>query len=241
MLGYPAQAKERSQEAINHTLCLSHPSSHLLALNAAAHLHLFLKDVETALGLIEAINAIVIELKPPLWLATLAFLHGWVLIEMGQVEDGLAEMEKGLDDYRMIGTRDLLSIYLSQLAMAYAQAGRIDEGFKRLQEAEAFIQETGECLYEAEMLRIKGEILLKGSHANRDEAEICFRKAKQTAIQQGAKSWELRAALSLGRLLGKGDRGQEGRQQLMDVYSGFTEGFETPDLQEANKLMERAL
>lgn len=238
MLGYPARAKERSQEAINHTFGLSHPPSHLLALNAAAHLHLFSREVETALDLIEAITALVLELKPPYWLATIAFLHGWGLIEMGQVKDGLAEMEKGLDDYRMIGTRDILSLYLSQLAMAYAQAGRIDEGLERLREAEAFIQETGERLYEPEMLRIKGDILLKRSQANQDEAENCFRKAKQLAIQCGAKSWELRAALSLGRILQQAGKQQEARQQLGETYAWFNEGFETPDLRAAKEILE---
>lgn len=238
MLGNPVQAKQRSQEAISHALSLSHLGSQIFAPGVAAYLHLFNREFETALELIEVCTALAIEHKLPFWLATLSLLRGWALIEQGQIEDGLAEMGKGLQDFRMVGTRDLLSLYLSQMAMANAQAGMVDEGFDKLKDAETFIQETGERFYEAEQLRIKGEMLLMQSQENQEQAEQCFRKAKQTAIQQGAKSWELRAALSLGHLLHKQDRQPEARKQLEDVYGWFTEGFETPDLKESQRLLE---
>lgn len=238
MLGHPVQAKQRSQEAISHARSLSHPASQIFAEGVSAYLHLFIRELETAQELIESCSALAIEHKLPFWLAILAFLHGWALVDQGQVDDGLAEMDKGLQDLRIGGARDSLSLYLSQMAIAYAQAGMVAEGIDQIKEAEAFIQETGERIYEAELLRIKGKMLLMQPQANHEKAEHCFRKAKQIAIQQGAKSWELRAALSLGRLLQKQGRQLESREQLEDVYGWFTEGFETPDLKEAQRLLE---
>jgi len=115
--------------------------------------------------------------------------------------------------------------------MANAQAGMVAEGFEKIKEAEAFIHHTGERIYEAELLRIKEEMLLMQSQANQDQAEHCFRKVKQIAIQQGAKSWELRAALSLGRLLQKQGRQPTERLSIQQAVPLANQAFELLTLQ----------
>lgn len=237
LLGYPDQAKQRSQEAIRHAQKVSHPGSLVFALGVAAFLYLFIKEPESALNLIESGMALAVEHKLPFWLVTLTFLHGWAQVELGQIDDGLVEMRKGLGDFSRVGTKESLSLDLTQIGIALAQAGLLDEGFNRLEEAEVFIHDTGERMYQAELLRIRGEMLLMLSEKNQEQAAQYFLEAKQKAIGQKAKSWELRAALSLRRLLQKQGRQQEAYEQLAQVYAWFTEGFQTPDLKEVRRLL----
>jgi adenylate cyclase len=132
------------------------------------------------------------------------------------------------------------------LAGAYDKVGQVDEGLDLLSEAMKIMENTGERHFEIEIHRLKGELLLK-SKADPDtslegnrliEAEACFLKAIEIAREQEAKSWELRAAMSLSRLwLGQGKK-EEARQLLSEIYGWFTEGFDTADLREAKALLE---
>ena len=106
-------------------------------------MHLFIRELETAQELIESCSVLTIKHKLPYWLAFLAFLHGWALVDQGQIDDGLAEMDKGLQDLRIGGARDSLLLYLSQMAMANAQAGMVAEGFETpdLKESQRLLEE----------------------------------------------------------------------------------------------------
>ena len=127
---------------------------------------------------------------------------------------------------------------LALLAEAYAKIGQVEEGLTTLTDAMALVKKNGEHFYEAELHRIKGELLLSSSTENHAEAETCFHQAIDIARCQQAKSWELRATTSLARLLRKQGKNVEARQRLAEIYSWFTEGFDTADLQEAKALLE---
>lgn len=125
---------------------------------------------------------------------------------------------------------------LGALAEAQAQAGQPESGLATLAEAFALIEETDEHYCEAELYRLKGELLLLMDDAS--GAEASFEQAMKVAHRQQAMSWELRAATDLARLLQKQGRMDGARQALGEIYGWFTEGFDTPDLQEAKALLE---
>jgi predicted ATPase len=128
--------------------------------------------------------------------------------------------------------------------LAGCRAGHAGEGLSAIAEALGFVRTTGECPWEAELYRLKGELLLmqaEGAHVRAPlptEVEACFQQALAIACRQGAKSLELRAALSLSQLWQQQGKIVEARQLLAPIYSWFTEGFDTPDLQEAKALLE---
>ena len=131
--------------------------------------------------------------------------------------------------------------WLGLLAEAYGKLGRVEEGLTILAEALSAVDDTGEHFYEAELYRLKGAFLLQRSSNNQPEAETCFQYALTIAQSQGAKAWELRTATSLARLWQHQGKIQEARDLLAPVYAWFTEGFDTPDLQEAKTLLDELL
>jgi predicted ATPase len=136
-----------------------------------------------------------------------------------------------------MGTKTQLSHLLALLAEAYGSTGQAEEGLNVLAEALAFVRSSNERYYEAEIYRLKGELLLMQG-GDETEAEASFHKAIEVARRQSAKSWELRATVSLCRLWQKQGRRDEARQMLAEIYGWFTEGFDTPDLKEAQALLE---
>jgi hypothetical protein len=123
-------------------------------------------------------------------------------------------------------------------AEAHAAAGQAEAGLGVLAEALALVDHTGERYWEAEVYRLKGDLLLRQSVPDAPQAEACFQQALAVACRQQAKSWELRAAMSLSRLWQQQGKRAEARELLAPIYSWFTEGFDTPDLQEAKALLE---
>jgi predicted ATPase len=117
------------------------------------------------------------------------------------------------------------------------ETGRLDEALSALTEARAAADEHENRHYEAEMHRLKGELLLKQNNSNASEAQICFQRAIEIARTQSAKSWELRATMSLARLLDKQGNRDEARAILAQIYGWFTEGFDTADLKDAKALL----
>ncbi len=172
-------------------------------------------------------------------------LRGWVLAEQGQEEKGIAQMVQGLAAYRATGAELRRPYYISLLAEAYGKEGQAEEALNTLAEALDTVNKSGERWYEVEMYRLRGELLLKskiqGSESEVQrlpEAESCFRQAIEIARQQSAKSLELRAVMSLSRLWQQQGKNDEARQMLAEIYSWFTEGFDTADLKEAKALLE---
>ena len=127
---------------------------------------------------------------------------------------------------------------LAKLAEAYGGIGQAEEGLRLLAEALATMDNTGERCDEAELYRIKGELLLRQAVPDAPQAEACFQQALAVAHHQQAKSWELRAAMSLSRLWQQQGKRGEAQQLLAEIYGWFSEGFDTADLQEAKALLD---
>jgi pentatricopeptide repeat protein len=173
------------------------------------------------------------------WLPWGRFHHGGALAELGQLEQGLTEMEAGVAGFRRLGGVPSQQYTIALLAQGYARMGRTEEALAMLNEALAHIERTGETVEQAEMLRLKGELLLMRDSAAAAEAEICFRAALEVARAQEARWWELRATVTLARLLRDTNRLDEARTTLVEIYNWFTEGFDLPDLKEARALLDQ--
>jgi predicted ATPase len=164
--------------------------------------------------------------------------------EEGEREDGITGMRQGLAALRATGAGLRQPYYLALLAEACGKAGRVEEGLILLAEALAVVRKTGELWWEAELHRLKGELLLQqavGTHGRetlRVEAETCLRSALDVARRQQAKSLELRAATSLSRLWQRQGKQKGARQLLAPIYGCFTGGFDTTDPREAQALLE---
>jgi predicted ATPase len=173
------------------------------------------------------------------WPGVATVMRGWVLADRGQGEAGITELRAAMANIRAIGVAAELPWYLALLAGAHATVGQTAEGLDAIAEALTMVASTKERFYEAEIYRVKGELLLKHRGPNTvTEAESCFRQALDIARVQSAKSWELRAAMSLARLWRDESKQAEARDLLAPVYGWFTEGFDTPDLKDAKALLD---
>jgi predicted ATPase len=235
LLGYAKQALQRSQEAI--LLAQEHPLSLAQALSWAAWLHQLRREPHAAKECAERAMALCSEQRFPYFLAWGTILQGWALAAEGQGEAGMAQMRQGLAAHRATGAEEHRPFFLALLAEAYGRAGQVEEGLSVLTEALAAVDKTGEHVYEAELYRLKGELLQKQATAM-GAVEECVHHAVSVAHQQSAKSLELRAVMSLSRLLMAQGKTAEARQMLTEIYAWFTEGFDTADLQEAKALLE---
>jgi predicted ATPase len=177
-----------------------------------------------------------------LWLGGASVQRGWALVELGHVEEGANEIRRGLSAWQATGAAVAKPYFLALLAEAELRMGRRADGLRHLGEGLSVAAELSDRFYEVELHRLKGELMLH-SGANRCnnvevEAEASYRKALRLARDQCAKSWELRAAMSLVQLLQKQNRRAEARAVLAPIYQWFTEGLDTRDLSDAQALLE---
>jgi tetratricopeptide (TPR) repeat protein len=172
------------------------------------------------------------------WLPWGQFIHGRALFELGQAAKGLAEMQIGIAGCKRLGNVPRLQYLIAVHAEATSRIGGVEEALTTLNETLAHVQQTGEQVDYAEMLRLRGEVLLIRDRSATAEAENSFRLALEIARVQEAKWWELRATISLARLLRGTNRRDEARTMLGDIYSWFTEGFDLPDIKEAKALLD---
>ncbi len=236
LLGYPDQALTRSHATLTYAQELQHAFSLARALHDVMTLHKLRGEAHAAQEWAEAAMAISTEQGFGLNLGSAMFTRGWALAAQGRHEEGMAQMHQGLAARRAEGAGVTLAEYPTRLGEAYGRIGQAEEGLRLLAEAPAVVD--NDPWYEAEMHRIKGELLLQQPIPDAPQAEACFQRALAVARRQQAKSWELRAAMSLSRLWQQQSKRAEARQLLAPIYSWFTEGFDTPDLQEARALLE---
>ncbi|HLI81659.1 MAG TPA: adenylate/guanylate cyclase domain-containing protein [Candidatus Binataceae bacterium] len=163
---------------------------------------------------------------------------GWAQVLAGDLDGGIAGMQHHLAELRIIDT-EFMKYFPYHMAAALGQLRRFDEALRTIDEAFAFFERTGQRLYEAEVHRVKGELLLAQDASNAARAEQSFCTAIEISRRQKAKSWELRATTSLARLLRDTNRIDEARMMLADIYNWFTEGFDTADLKDAKALLEQ--
>ena len=147
-------------------------------------------------------------------------------------------MRSNLAGFRASGGGVKVTHYLGIIAAALGQSGKPDQGLREIDEALAVIGRTGELFHEAEIHRLRGELLLAQNASNAAQAEQCFRAAISISRKQHSRSWELRATTSLARLLHDTNRRDEARAMLAEIYNWFTEGFDTADLKDAKALLD---
>ncbi len=235
-LGYPDQARQHCQEAAAMARDLEHPFSLTFALAFGCPCYRFCRDPRTVQKHAEELMRLCTEGGFSCHYAWATIELGWARSQQGEVEEGIAQMLRGLAEWRSKGTESAVSTFLALIAEAYGVAGQVGRGLGLVEEALAFVEKSEERFSEAEAHRVKGELLQLSGRVS--EAEACFRQAIEVARHQEAKSWELRATMSLSRLLQKEGRSAEARQLLSEIYGWFTEGFDTPDLQDARALLE---
>jgi predicted ATPase/tRNA A-37 threonylcarbamoyl transferase component Bud32 len=240
LLGHADQAAKKCREAISLGRELSQPSTQALALHFAAMLHQCRRDPRATQDFAEAALAISAEQGLAFWLAGGTVLRGWAMAAQGARAEGTALLRQGLGAWLATGSVTYQTYYLGLLAETLGESGEAPEGLSALADALDLVRSTGEHLYEAELHRLQGELLLRsaaGGPLPGEEAEACFRQALAVARRQGAKSFELRAAMSLARLFQRQGRASEAFPQLAEVLGWFTEGLDTPDLRDANRLI----
>ena len=238
LLGFPDQALQRSDAALNLAREVGIPGNLAYALLAyAVMLHEFRREERLAQEYTEIAMALAAEQGLAQLLAIGAIRRGWVLAAQGAGEEGLAQMRQGLAAYRATGAEVRRPYFLALLAETYGKMGQPSQGLSVLTEALTMVDKTAEGWWAAELHRLKGELLLRQASPT-EEVEACFRQALSVAQRQQAKSLELRAAMSLARLWQHQGKQAAAYELLAPIYGWFTEGFDTADLQEARALLE---
>ena len=234
VLGYPARAMERSRESI--AVAEPGPHSYALAINNAAQLSNRLRQPERALALADKLAALA-ERGFPVWAAQARSHRAEAYVELGRYDEAIAGLGEAALAYESSGA--VGGFWRLHLAQAYARTGRITEGMEVLASLEETIESTGLTMTLSIFYRLKGEMLhMRGGPGDAAEAERFMRTAIDVARSQGARLFELRATVSLARLLDSSGRRGEARAMLTAIYHWFTEGFDTVDLIEARTLLD---
>jgi predicted ATPase len=217
-LGYPDQGLTRNREAVTLAQQSAYPFCLSFALNFAAMFHQLRREWQTAQEYMEASLSIATEQGFPFWRARGALLRGWALAHQGQPKEGIAQLHQGLNALRATVGQPY---WLALLAEVHGTLGEPEAGLTVLTEALTLMDTTGERLWEPELYRLKGQLLLQQSSDNHAEAEPCFHHALDAARNQQAKSCELRAATSWARLWRQPGKRQEAYDLLAPVYTWF--------------------
>ena len=235
-LGHIDQARLRRDKALAEARRLS---PHTLAYTSCITFlgNYALENVRSLLGAANESVAFASEQGFPLWLAYQTIQRGWCLSVLGQTVEGVPTILRGITQLRNLGANLAMPFCLMLLAEGYGKSEQLEEGIKQLDEATKVAAITTEHWTEAEIDRVRGSLLL--SMGAQVAAEESFCQALAIARRQGAKFWELRAATSLARLWRDQGKSSEAHDLLAPVYGWFTEGFDTPDLKEAQSLLEQ--
>ena len=241
LLGFPDQALQQMDLALALGRDLAHPPSLVHALWSAAELRYMRREpraIEECTALLEPIAA---QHGSVVVLANATMLRGWALVARGFADEGLAELRKGLSQWRSTGSQYQVPNRLARAADAFRAARQIEEGLVLVDEAIGLVEKGASRWEESEVHRLKGELLQAsaGDLTNSSECERCFNRALDVARRQSAKLLELRAASSLARLWRVQGKCEQARDLLGSIYGWFTEGFDTTDLKGAKALLDK--
>jgi predicted ATPase len=236
-LGYADRALATSHEAVVLAKQVEHPVSLAVALNLAAMTHWVRREPALTQDCAEDVIALGERLGFPLQVRLARGFRGWARALSGAGEEGVAEIQQALAELAQSGTGVGAPGFLSMLAEASWRIGRHDDALVALAYAAARAQKTGQHCRDADLQRLKAEILLDQDEGQAEQAEGLFREAIEIARRREAKSWELRAAASLARLWQRQGKRAEARGLLQPVYDWFSEGFDTRDLKDAKALL----
>jgi len=242
LMGSPRQARTRMDEAVAMATSLNHPHTLAFAWAYAGSLHQALGDSKGAVECAERAIGIAGEHGIAQWGAYATIVRGWVLAQQGTAAQGVAQVREGTERLRATGSRLWIPYSHVLLAEAQQQADLQHECLATLEDALGVAKRPGgETFFASELYRLEGELLLTQLPADAEAAEARFREALDLARRQQASSLELRAALSLARLLRARGRGDEARTLLVQVTDAFTDGLETPELGEARTILDAAI
>jgi predicted ATPase len=235
MLGYPDRSLDELRAAVRSAETLGHPLTLAHTLSFAALVHIFRHEPPAAADYAGRALKISEERRIAQWHGPALCENGWALGVSGEGEKGLAQIGQGVDSYGLgLWQHMLLAVQAdAQLAIGKPEAAlaSVAAGLKA-------VEKTGGAPLEAELWRLKGEALLAGA-GTVSEAETAIEKGIDVAQRQNAKSWELRAAMSLARLRRQQGRPQEAAALLAPIYAWFTEGLDTADLKDAKALLDK--
>jgi class 3 adenylate cyclase/predicted ATPase len=233
--GYVEQALVRHDAVMATAQEAGHPFTHVHCLVAGMPVRRVRREAPAAQHAMEMAAGLATEHRFPDMLATAQAYHGWALCMQGHVDQGLAELHRGIEAPGQRGADQILMLSLSLLAEVHMFLGQTEEGLAAVANAAGLIDRTGQSVYLAELHRLRGELLLEQDAA---AAEDCFAQALAVSREQGAHAFELRAALSLSRLWHRQGKTAQAHAVLAECYSWFTEGFDTADLQAAGALLD---
>jgi predicted ATPase len=245
MRGYPAQARAQSARAVSLAQQLAHPYTLARILYLDTLLCQLRRDAQAVHDQADAAINVATTQGFALVQTLGSIMRGWAIALQEHSTESLVQIRQGLDTYRATGAEFQRPHFLALLAEASGLLGQLEGGEAALEEALALMEQTGERYYEAELHRQRGELLLQAAKSRPDQgsreqhdAETCFQQALDVARRQQAKSLELRTTMSLSRLWQQQGKCQEAYDLLASIYGWFTEGFDTPDLQDAKALLE---
>jgi serine/threonine protein kinase/tetratricopeptide (TPR) repeat protein len=240
LLGDPPRAAEQSRLALGTAEGLDDPFNVALALCFGASLQQFGRDKEGCRTTAARALALGTDKGFTVLAGWAQILHEWARADGGESGAGMTEISQGLAGLQPRGSVACRSYFLTLLAEACARAGRRQEGLTALAEAQEFADTTGERYWQAEVHRLRGELLLQHDPTALPDAEDSFHAALEVARRQQARSLELRAAVSLARVWDQQGRTQAAGELLAPVCAAFTEDLHTSDLQEARALLEHS-
>jgi predicted ATPase/class 3 adenylate cyclase len=238
-LGYPDRALRLAGEMCELARTIGHAFSLGHAVDFAAFLYHYCRLGTEVAAMAEEEMTIATEQGFPFWHALGTLHKGAGLLLQGRREESLPILLKGFSAFRATGAEVRVPSYLGLLGDTYTQSARFEDAHKALNEGLTVAEKNDDRCHEAELYRLKGELLLAESSDEGTAAEGWFRQAIETARRQHSRAWELRATMSLARLWQRQARGKEARAALAAVYATYTEGFATPDLVDATTLLEK--
>jgi predicted ATPase len=236
-LGYPEAALADADQALNEAREIGHAATLMFALFHVSLTQMHCGNHARANMLIEELVVLADEKRASFWKAGGILLRGWLFALTGNPLDAIQMIRSGMAAWRSTGATVWMPLFLSHLATNYFEIDKFDDSWRCIDEAIAAVDETKEAWCEAEVHRVAGEIALNSLEPDAAKAQAYFESALLVARAQQAKSWELRAAMSMARLWRSQGRRDEARKLLAPVYGWFTEGFDTLDLKQARVLL----
>jgi class 3 adenylate cyclase/predicted ATPase len=238
VLGFRHAALADAEHALEAAREIGQAASLMYALLVASITHVICGNYAAANALVDELIALTDQTASLFWGAWAVMQRGCILALTGKASDAVQTITSGVTAWRSTGSTAMMPSYLSYLARAHAELGQFDDAMRCIGEAITTVETTKERWFEAEANRIAGEIALLLPEPDVAKAEACFERALAVARKQQAKSWELRAAMSMARLWRDQGKWQQARELLAPVYGWFTEGFDTRDLKEAKALLD---
>jgi class 3 adenylate cyclase/predicted ATPase len=238
VLGYPVAALADLEQALSDAREIGQAATLMYALSHAPLTYLHCGDYAKADTIADELITLADQKGAMLWKASGMAHQGWLFALTGKTSNAVQMITSGINAWRSTGATVWIPVWLLWLARAYADLGQFDQAWRCIGETVTAVQTTKERLWEAEVNRMAGEIALLSPEQDSAAAEAYFERALAVAGDQQAKSWELRVAMSVGRLWREQGRRQQARELLAPVYGWFTEGFDTPDLKQAKALLD---